>query len=97
MRDDVVQLAGDRQALLEEGGRGPSGTVPSAAQRPEDDRADPDAETGRAEERVLAGPALDERAQEDDEPGRHRDGDGDGVRMAIGQGRAVRLGHGPQA
>ena len=50
-----------------------------------------------AEERVLVGSALDERAQEDDEPERRRHGDIDGVRVAIGQGRAVRVGHGPQA
>ena len=54
--DDVVQLAGDRRGAARAARRAAlPGAVASAAERPEDDRTDADAETGRA--RARPGPS----------------------------------------
>ena len=97
VRDDVVQLPRDRQPLFEQRGGRPACPVASAAGRPEHDRTDADTEAGRREEGVRAATALQDRAQEDDDPERRRHEDVDGVRVTIGQGPAPRVGHGSQA
>ena len=93
----VVQLARDRQALLEQGAGLALDPVTPPAQRPQDRDADAEPEAGGSQERVGPGPALGDRPDGDDDRERCRDGDVGSVRVPRGPAPATRGRHGSLA
>jgi len=92
-----VQLARDRQALLEKGAGLALDPVTPPAQRPHDREADAEPEAGGGQERVGAGAALGDGPHRDDGRERCRDGDVGSVRVPRGPAPATGGRHGSLA
>ena len=93
----VVQLARDRQPLLEQGAGLAIDPVTPPAKRPQDRDADPEPEADGGQERVGSRPALGDGPDGHDDRERCRDGDVGSVRVPCGPASATSGRHGSQA